>query len=111
MEAGISFLVAGSWQKPVGDVPGSLVASNGLVSATFVSRGIVDLRLLYPVNEESIACVVTQRGIPTDAFYSVTQTDNRTKRVTFKEDSEDFVDVSFDFLFVKMAQPTQGGLG
>ena len=111
MDAGMNFSVAGSWEAPSEDFPhGRLVSSNALVTANRRSQGIVDLTLLYPVNEGNIACVVTQRGTPHDLYHSVVQTDNRVKTVEFTAGEQGFTDQSFDFIFVHMAQPTQSGL-
>ncbi len=107
MDAAIQFSVAGSWEAPNDDFPsGRLVCQNGLVkSATLRSTGIVDLELLYPVNENNIACVVTQRGAPHDLYWSVVQTDNRVKTVEFTSGEGGFTNQSFDFIFVHMANP------
>ncbi len=112
MEAGISKLASGSWEAPSEGFPdGRLVAGNGLVSAVHSSTGIVALTLVYPTNANSIACIVTERGRPSDLYYSVLQTSDAVKTVEFTSGQGGFTDQSFDFFFVKMAQPEQGGLG
>jgi hypothetical protein len=109
MEAGISKLASGSWEAPSQDFPsGRLVAGNGLVSAVHVSAGLVALNLLYPTDANSIACIITERGAPADLYYSVFHTSDVVKMVEFTSGQGGFTDQSFDFFFVKMAQPEQG---
>ncbi len=109
MDAGCSFVAGGSWEAPSEEfADGRLVSSNGLVSAIRTEEGFVNLTLLYPVDSRNVACVATRRGGGTDSrFLAIDQTSDAVKTV-IGSNGDDAADISFDFIFIRFAQPTQG---